>query len=172
MKSFFSIVLANVFIICSAFSQQVKSDKFIVYLFLLEDCKICQSYVKTLNQLQEKYECDSIVFRSFFSSPSSSMEGILKFKEKYHLEIPTFFDSLQLTAKNFGIHVMPECLVYNIAKQQIMYQGRIDNWFAAIGKRRAKPTEFNLLDALESIRQGKEISLKRTNPIGCLLTDR
>lgn len=65
-EKFFSIVLANVFIVCSAFSQQVKSDKFIVYLFLLEDCKICQSYVKTLNQLQEKYECDSIVFRSFF----------------------------------------------------------------------------------------------------------
>ena len=52
---------------------------------------------------------------------------------------------------------------------QIVYQGRIDNLFAKIGKRRSRATQNDLRDALNSILKGIPIAVPKTTPIGCFL---
>ena len=78
-------------------------------------------------------------------------------------------DSTQFWAKKFDIKVMPEVVVYNINLDQIVYQGRIDNLFAKIGKRRSRATQNDLRDALNSILKGIPIAVPKTTPIGCFL---
>jgi hypothetical protein len=54
-------------------------------------------------------------------------------------------------------------------KRKTLYHGAIDNWFYGLGQNRAKPTEFYLLDAIESYKNNQEIKVKYIEPVGCML---
>ena len=144
--------------------------KYKVYFFLLEECKITQAYVKEINRLKKEYDCDSIAFKAFFPSPSSEINLVEKFMEEYQIDLNYEMDELQVAASKFDITVMPEVVLYDESKMKVLYQGRIDNLFAKIGKRRSRATTHELNDCLESIRNGKLINPFRTNAIGCFLT--
>lgn len=154
------------------FGQQASKthDQFLVYFFLLEDCRICQSYVATINTLSQKYSSDSIRFKAYYSSPSSSIASVEAFYTKYKLQVPYIIDSLQSTARYFKIEVMPECIIYNLSKDKVLYKGRIDDWFVKIGKRRNKPNTRDLESALIAISKHQKIDVTRTTPVGCFLT--
>lgn len=141
-----------------------------VYFFLLEECKITQAYVKEINRLKKEYECDSIEFKAFFPSPSSEIDLVEKFMKEYQLDLKYEMDVLQMTSSKYDVTVMPEVVLYDESKMKVLYQGRIDNLFAKIGKRRSRATTHELNDCLESIRHGKLIHPFRTDAIGCFLT--
>lgn len=72
--------------------------------------------------------------------------------------------------QKFDITVMPEVVVYAEKTDKIIYQGRIDNLFAAIGKRRSKATEHDLRDCLLKIQKAETILPRKTEAFGCYLT--
>ena len=151
--------LFYIYLLLFNFNNLVKSDsspndQFLVYFFLMEDCKICQNYVSEMNDLKDEFESDSIHFTAFFSNPSSSQSKINLFNQKY----------------NFKITVTPECLVYNLTKKKVLYQGRISDWYATIGKKRSKINQHDLRNALLSIKSGQIPLVQRTLAVGCLLT--
>jgi len=52
---------------------------------------------------------------------------------------------------------------------QVLYRGRIDNVYAALGKRRPEATERDLRKALDEILQGKAVTTSQTQPVGCYI---
>jgi hypothetical protein len=54
-------------------------------------------------------------------------------------------------------------------KGQILYRGRIDDLYVALGKKRAAVTERNLRDALDALAAGKAVRKSETKAIGCLI---
>ena len=167
--------LFYIYLLLFNFNNLVKSDsspndQFLVYFFLMEDCKICQNYVSEMNDLKDEFESDSIHFTAFFSNPSSSQSKINLFNQKYNFKINSHFDESQTTASSFKITVTPECLVYNLTKKKVLYQGRISDWYATIGKKRSKINQHDLRNALLSIQSGHIPLVQRTLAVGCLLT--
>ena len=59
----------------------------------------------------------------------------------------------------------PEVLVFD-AQRVIRYRGRIDDQFAT-GVHRATPTRRDLAIALEELLAGKDVSVPKTEPVGC-----
>ena len=51
------------------------------------------------------------------------------------------------------------------------YRGRIDNFFAAIGKSRRVVTEHDLRDALDAVLAGKPVAKAETPVVGCYIDD-
>ena len=51
----------------------------------------------------------------------------------------------------------------------VLYRGRIDNVWAALGKRRSAATEHDLRKALEAAVNGKRVAEPRTQAIGCYI---
>lgn len=49
----------------------------------------------------------------------------------------------------------------------MLYQGRIDNWFGDLGKKRPQPTRHDLRDAIHALLAGAEVVEARTVAIGC-----
>ena len=60
--------------------------------------------------------------------------------------------------------------VINETQHQKLYQGRIDNLFVAIGKRRKKATTFDLKEVLKGIVSGQQLPYRKTAAIGCFLS--
>lgn len=143
------------------------SDSYSVYLFLLEDCRISQTYTDKIIELSQEYSCDSIQFQGAFPNPISQDSTIAAFVSKYKIPFPCTKQDAYELAKNFGVTVTPEVVVFNDTQNQLIYQGRIDNLFVRVGRRRRVVTSHDLEDVLNSIRNHQPIKVRKTNAIGC-----
>lgn len=150
-------------------AQSDRPERFTVYFFLLEDCKISQAYTPTLKQLFSNYASDSIRFYGLFPNPISSKTSAEAFRQKYNLPFSCTTAQANAIARRFSVEVTPEVVVFENGIQQVLYQGRIDNLFERVGKRRKVVTARELEDALMAIQQRREPPKKRTQAVGCIL---
>jgi hypothetical protein len=67
------------------------------------------------------------------------------------------------------VTVTPEVVVFDETAGRVLYQGRIDNLFERVGKRRRVVTLHELKDALDAIRNNIPVPVARTTAVGCLL---
>ena len=145
-------------------------DKHYVYFFLSEDCVICQSYTLVLNELHDQYAGEDIEFIGVFPNFSSKPNKIEAFRTKYKIPFELKTDYFHSLVDQFQISVTPEVVIYHAAQDGVLYQGRIDNGFFRVGKRRRVTTTSELADALEAIKNKQKIKTTRTEPIGCILS--
>jgi peroxiredoxin len=144
------------------------NDSISVYLFLLDDCIICQSYSPKLNTLYQNYGQD-YKFIGLFPNFSSKPQKIKEFKEKYNIQFELKTDYWKTMVKKFGIEVTPEVIVYDERKDRILYKGRIDNEFAALGKRRKIVTTDELNEVLATLLSGDKRTFAFTEAVGCFI---
>jgi hypothetical protein len=52
----------------------------------------------------------------------------------------------------------------------IKYRGRIDNFYAALGKPRQRATSHDLRNALAAVVAGRTVEPPRTEALGCYIT--
>ena len=145
-------------------------DSITVYYFLLEDCKICQYYTPLMNELNEKYNDDNLSFVGLFPNRYSNEETIAEFQEKYGIQFPLKREYFQTKTKDFGVKITPEVVIYNHATDAVLYKGRIDNAYAALGKRRRVVTAHELEDILVDLQEGKRDQYPNTDAVGCFIS--
>ena len=139
-----------------------------VILFIDTECPITQSYMPELKKLAEEYSAKNVRFESVFPVYTVTDKEIKSFLKKYSISFPGSPDKDHKIAGKYHAKVMPEVVLID-ANGQIAYQGAIDNWYAALGKNRPKPTEFYLHDAIEATLNGNPVMTKRTEAVGCLI---
>lgn len=155
--------------LCFSISAQT-SDSVSVYIFLSETCPICQNQTLTLRQLQNDFTDKGISFIGLFPNQELSTEqSIHKFGRKYKLDFKLKKDEGQSLTNQFSATITPQVFVINNLTQKILYKGKVDNSFEAIGKKRQVITEHYLREALENILQQKTVAVKETQPVGCFI---
>ncbi len=142
----------------------------VVYLFMGEDCVISQNYSMLLRELHAEYAHEQLTFLGLFPQPYSSPEKMRAFKAKYELPFALQLDDGQQWMKRFNVRVTPEVVVYLPETGEVLYQGRIDNTYYSLGRRRQVTTSSELHDVLEAVRQGDYRSHPRTDAVGCFIT--
>lgn len=140
-----------------------------VYVFLHEDCLISQYYTVTLKELYTDYAGKEVRFQGVFPNVSSTELGMLVFAEKYGIDFPLEQDKKNSLANRFGATVTPEVVVYDEACKSIVYQGRIDNSYQRIGRRRRVVTAHELRDVLASLSAGQPITTRPAAAVGCFI---
>ena len=81
-------------------------------------------------------------------------------------------DKDQSLARLTGAKVMPEAVLFRRGTQgaiEILYDGRVNDLYSSLGKRRASPTRNDLRDAIDSAHAGLNPPQSRTNAIGCFI---
>jgi len=78
------------------------------------------------------------------------------------------FDKRHQVVRATGATQTPQAVVVG-PEGRILYSGRIDNRYAALGRARRKATETDLREALEEILAGREVSVPRTKTVGCYI---
>ena len=144
------------------------SDSITVYLFLLDDCIICQSYTPKLKEMHSSFG-DQYSFIGVFPNFSSKPQKIKKFVEDYNIPFETKTDYFKKLTKKFEIKVTPEVVVFNETTKEVIYKGRIDNEFMGLGKRRRIVTTDELRDVLESLSKGDKKLFNFTEAVGCFI---
>ena len=165
MLKYFLTLIGVVFFSIFGHSQEKNIG---VYYFLLEDCVICQSYTPLINELYETYK-DDYEFIGFFPNFRSKSHAIKNFAEKYGIQFELKTDYFQTQTDAYGIEITPEVVVVNQITDEVLYQGRIDDEFIEIGRRKSVVSNHDLKNALREIKNGKPVSIPRTEAVGCII---
>lgn len=143
-----------------------KDNKIVVYVYVSIDCPIANFYQPTLRKLAQKFEKQGVRFYQIHSDPDLTPKAARKHTRDFNVVSPVILDPTQKLARAYKAKVTPE--VHAITRDgSCIYRGRIDDTYAALGKRRPKPTTRDLEAALTASLAGKKIEVPVTEAIGC-----
>lgn len=144
-------------------------DSLTVYLFLLDECRICQEMAPELNRIYQDCQGKQIGFLGVFPNFSSKKKGIEKFKSKYEIKFETKTDYFKKMTNRFNATVLPEVILYNETKKTVVYRGMINDLFYAPSKRRHHVNHHYLRDAIYASLLGRKPNISESIPIGCFI---
>lgn len=144
--------------------------KTIVLVFLGPECPISQRYVPELNRIATQYDTNAVEFRGIISGASISRTQALAFTREYRLQFPVLFDNAGALARWLRPTHVPQAFVL-APSGDVVYRGRIDDWYESPGKPRAAAQRHELRDAISAMLAGKYPPSVFAPPVGCYFED-
>lgn len=145
-----------------------KQLPFTVYVFLAESCPISQQATLPLRELHAKYAARGVRFVGVFPGSTATAASLAGFKGKYAVPFLLQLDLRQQLTHRFKATITPEAVVV-AAGGQILYQGRLDDRYAALGERRSISQHHELAEALADLAAGRPVAVPRTEAVGCFI---
>jgi thiol-disulfide isomerase/thioredoxin len=140
-----------------------------VLFFITSDCPISSSYAPEIQRICSEYGPKQVSCDLVYVDPTLTVADIKKHVLDFgYASLPAILDSSQKLVKAAGATITPEAAIVG-PSGQILYRGRIDNVYVALGKRRPEATEHDLRKALDEILSGKPVSTTQTQAIGCYI---
>jgi len=150
------------------FGQKSSAPKLCAYVFLSDECPMCQGYAPVLNQLAKDYAPKGLKIIGVFPNYYVTDSAIVAFRKDYSITFETRRDVGFTLCNRFEASITPQVFLTN-AKDELLYAGQIDNAYFRAGKRRGTTSELYLRDAVEAILNGTKPTIEVTNAIGCVI---
>ena len=150
-----------------------------VMFFIATDCPISNSYAPEIQRVCREYGPRGVGCSLMYedvavdTAPSATRldDEVRRHLQEYrYAGIPAAVDRSRIIAKQAKASVTPQAVVIDRAGA-IRYRGRIDNFYAALGKPRQQVTERDLRDALDAVLSGRPVPKPETQALGCHIVD-
>ena len=138
-------------------------------IFITTDCPIANAYAPEIRSIVEEYTARGVAFILAHVDPATTNELAIRHQAEYELPSPIVLDHGHRLAREAGITVTPEVCVRRGDSGDVLYRGRIDNLFPALGSRRQQATRHELRDALEAVLAGQDVEVPSAEAVGCRL---
>src|SRR6266404_71440 len=149
---------------------RAKDAKAIVFIFIRTDCPLSNRYAPEVRRLHDKFAKSGVRFWLVYPDQGESGEIIRNHIKEYEYRLSALRDPEHKLVKITGAQVTPEAAVF-LPGGRMVYRGRIDDRYVALGKARPAPTTRDLEQVLEAILEGKQVTNKTTAAIGCFIPD-
>jgi hypothetical protein len=137
--------------------------------FVTNDCPVSNYYAHEIRRICEDYAQRGLGCALVYSDPSLTDEQARKHAGEYgHGAYPKIVDRAHALVKATGAAITPTAVLIK-PDQSIAYRGRIDNFYAGLGKPRQVVTEHDLRDAVEAVIAGRPVVKQETSPVGCYI---
>ncbi len=165
-----SLLLLSFFLSASSLLTQAEEEAsgITVTVFLDSGCPIARHHTKTLRELHETYSKQAVSFKAYVPNKLATQKKADAYAKKFRLPFAVTADASQERAKAFGARFVPEVFVHS--KGELIYRGRIDDSFAAIGRKRGVTQHHDLRDTLAALCAGETVSKRETPVVGCPIT--
>ena len=137
-------------------------------IFVAAECPICNAYAGEINRLSQAYTTKGIVFYLIDVDANVSAADIARHAHEYSLTPQVLLDPDHALAKRFAARVTPEAILLDRAGA-VVYRGRIDDLYIALGQRRFEATTHDLRNALDALVAGKSAPVVITPAVGCAI---
>lgn len=148
--------------------QQAADYQISVFFFLAPECPLCENYARSIKELREQFDPQQVSFYGIFAGDTYTADEIVRYLARFRLPVKALRDPDYQLVEHFGASVTPEVFVV-APSGNVLYRGKIDNWIAALGKKRPVATRFYLQDAIEASLKGEAITVSQTEAVGCLI---
>ena len=139
-------------------------------VFLDTACPVATRYVPTLNKLHGDARANGVALYGVLSNPDITWRQSADFVDEFSIAFPVILDSTGDLALRLGPRVMSEAFVISTA-DRVVYRGRIDDRFAAVGRLRTRISSHDLRSVIEALADGGQPEPHATEAIGCFHHD-
>ena len=145
------------------------SGKVVVLVFVRRDCPVSSRYAPTIQKISRAH-ADGVQFWLVDPDKTDSPAAIRKYLDDYGYKLPALRDPEHALAKFARVQITPEVAVFD-RNRNLIYDGRIDDWFIELGRARAAPTTHELEDAIGAALAGNAVARSEVRGVGCYLSD-
>ena len=145
------------------------SGKVVVLVFIRLDCPVSSRYAPVIQQISKEY-AGGADFYLVDPDKSDSPQAIRKYLADYGYRLPALRDPKRVLVKLSHVQITPEVAVFD-RNHQLVYDGRIDDWYIDLSRARAAPTTHELEDAIRAASAGKSVAHSEVRGVGCYISD-
>ncbi len=141
----------------------------VVVVFLGTECPLARLYGPRLAELAKKWDRQRVAFLGIDSNQQDSIQEIAAYALRHKIEFPILRDPGNTIADCFSAERTPEVFVLD-RDRVVRYRGRVDDQYGfddGVGYQRPAPTRNDLVEAVEELLAGKDVSVPVTATIGC-----
>ncbi|HWE96604.1 MAG TPA: redoxin domain-containing protein [Tepidisphaeraceae bacterium] len=147
---------------------ELGDSKAAVIVFISTDCPVANGYAPEINRICKEYESKHVSFYMVHTDPALKDEDARKHAKDFGFTCPVLIDREHELVKRLGATITPEAAVVG-GDGVILYRGRIDDLYVALGKKRFEATTHDLRVALDAVVAGRKVPTPRTAAIGCAI---
>lgn len=140
----------------------------LVLIYVRTDCPVSNRYAPALEAFGKKY-AERAVFMLVYPDKTETPQAIGKHIKAYGLAFMPVRDPEHELVKLGEVEITPEVAVFN-AQRELIYHGRIDNWYEDFGRARPAPTTHELDEALQAVLSGRSAPAS-VGGVGCYISD-
>jgi peroxiredoxin len=140
--------------------DSLKEKKTVVLFFMSEGCGTTWRYEKRVGKFLKEYGDKNVVMMGVRCSAIDTLEGIKKYAEARHFDMPVLNDERGELTKFFKVRNTPSFIVID-KKGVLRYKGGYDD-----NAEEANVTRTYLVDAVNAVLEGKEVKTKETRALG------
>ncbi len=148
-----------------------------VLFFVATDCPISNSYAPEIQRVCREYAGRGVSCALIYEdvdvggAPAGLDAQVRKHLQDYRYgKMPAAIDRARAVSRDARATITPQAVVVDRAGA-IRYRGRIDNFYAALGRPRQQVTEHDLRDALDALLAGRPVPRPETEALGCHIVD-
>ena len=126
--------------------------KAVVFIFIRHDCPISNRYAPEVRRLSASLAPEKVKFWLVYPDADTPPDSIRRHVKEYDYNCGALRDPRHELVKATGVSVTPESavFVFNRSGARMIYRGRIDDRYAALGKHRPAPAARESPPALSS----------------------
>lgn len=143
----------------------------IAFVFVRADCPISSRYMPELERLRQRAGAAGVSMWLVFVDPTAPPASLADYLDEFGYRGAALVDASHRLVELAGASITPEAAVFAGSPAALVYRGRIDDWYAAPGRRRPRPTSHDLLGAMETLAAGKIPDRRETSAVGCTIAD-
>lgn len=140
----------------------------VVLIFMRTDCPVSNRYAPTIKSLSQQYAGKARFFL-VYPDRDETPANIEKHLQEYDFQLTALRDPKHELAKVSQVEITPEVAVFN-GNRELIYHGRIDNWYEDFGRSRPQPTTHELNEAIHAAVEGGPTPAS-VSGVGCYISD-
>lgn len=144
-----------------------ESSQMVAIVFLGTECPLAQLYAVRLTELHRQYADQGVSIVGVVSNTQDSLTEIGDWVERHQLPFPVLKDPGNRLADQLQAERTPEVFLFDL-QRELRYRGRIDDQYS-VGRARATVQRRDLVEAMEELLAGREVSVARTQAPGCII---
>ena len=146
---------------------KLNEQKAYVLMFFVPDCPFAANYTQPYKKLARQFS--NLPFYMVLSGEYYSEKEIENFKKQYALPFEIILDKDFTLAKKMRATHSPHFYLID-ENQQVLYNGRLDDWAQDLGVKRQRDKVANYLqDAILAYQNNTQLKTKQTKAVGCVL---
>jgi hypothetical protein len=150
---------------------QVAKGRVAALFFITHDCPISNYYSHEIRRICDDFGGRGVSCALIYTDPTLSDNDARKHAQEYgHGSYPKMVDRKHVLVAATGATITPQAVLIK-DDETIAYRGRIDNFYAALGKPRRVVTEHDLRDSLDAVLAGRPAPKPEVPSVGCYIPD-
>lgn len=151
--------------------KSLRGERATVLVFVSTECPISNGYVPTLNEIAKDYASRGVAVVAVNPNDGQSLKEIAEHVREFQIGYVVLKDARAKLAEKLNATHCPEVFVFD-GRGELRYRGRIDDRYIRRGGAAKDVRSHDLKRAIDEVLGGKDVSVAKTEAVGCPIVAR